>query len=172
MKRVILDTNIYEFALKEIDKEMLYGLVKRKIIMIYGSEVIRKELRDIPKERYVRVGDKLNKLRNALLSLYDLLVKMTYPTDEKTRDLAEKYFISYRSFGGFAPKEKIIDDFLIVACASLKNLDVVVSGDTRTMLSSKALSAYKTVNAIEKAKTPGFIGFEDFKNEIRRYASL
>lgn len=172
MKRILLDTNIYELILKGIEKETIYSLIEKNELVIYGNDTIRKELRDLPKEKFALVGDKIRKLRIALLSLYDLLVRKTYPVDNNTKNLAEKYFIAYKSVGGHEAREKIINDFLIVASATLKNLDIVVSEDRKTMLSSKTLKVYDVVNNLEHRRTPNFIGFGEFEKEVRRYGSL
>lgn len=172
MKRILLDTNIYEFILKEIDRQVLSNLSEKKQIAIYGNDVIRRELRDLPKKEVTRVEDKVRNLRITLLSLYDFLVKETYSVNDVVSNLADKYFVSYVSLGGKAKREKIIDDFLIVACAAVKNLDIVVSGDNKTMLSGVSLKSYSIVNGLAKKITPQFIGFDEFKKEIKRCASL
>ncbi len=51
MRRILLDTNIYEFILKEIDREVLHNLVETGKIAIYGNDIVRKELRDLPRGR-------------------------------------------------------------------------------------------------------------------------
>ena len=172
MKRVILDTNICGFILKEIDKEVLNNLSEKKQIVIYGNDVIRRELRDLPRKEVTRVADKIKNLRITLLSLYDFLVKETYSVNDAARNLADKYFVSYVSLGGKVGREKIMDEFLIVACATIKSLDIVVSGDNKTMLSGASLKSYSIVNGLAKKRTPQFIGFDEFKKEIKRCASL
>ena len=107
-----------------------------------------------------------------MLSLYDTLARKTYTIDRNTQNLAEKYFVAYRSLGGSIGKEKIMNDFLIVASTALKNMDIVVSEDNKTMLNDFSIKSYNIVNKLEKRRMPGFIGFDDFKKEIRRHASL
>ena len=50
MLRVIFDTNIYGFLLKEKDAEKIEKKIKDdKEFVVYGYSPIRKEIRDIPK---------------------------------------------------------------------------------------------------------------------------
>ena len=82
-------------------------------------------------------------------------------------ELAGKYFIVYKTFGGHAAKKEIENDFKIIACASLNNLDIVVSEDTKTMLSNAAISSYESVNKLFGFKTPQFIKFNEFRDKLR-----
>ena len=167
MKRVILDTNVYEFILKEFDRDTVWKLSRKKIMLIYGSDIIRKELRDIPKVSFYSVGSRTRNLRSALTSLYDILVAKSYTPDKKIKELAEKYFISYTSHGGRRKREELLNDFLIVSTATVKDLDIVVSEDRRTMADEFSLKSYRLVNAIEKKRTPKFIGFGEFRQIVR-----
>ena len=99
--------------------------------------------------------------------MYDDIVTSTIITDSnEIRKLADEYFKEYRNNGGGVGKKKIFNDFKIVACATLKNFDLVVSDDERTMKSSKAVEAYKTVNIKINRRTPTF---HSYKNLKRRY---
>lgn len=60
----------------------------------------------------------------------------------------------------------MINDFIIVACASKNNLDIVVSNDNVTMLTENAIRAYDDVNKIISLKTPKFIDYKEFKEII------
>jgi len=82
--------------------------------------------------------------------------------------LAEQYYGLYWDLGGTFPKSEMMNDFLIIACASLKNLDIVVSNDTKTMFHELAIKAYTSVNKINRLKLPDFIGYEKFKNGITK----
>jgi hypothetical protein len=55
---------------------------------------------------------------------------------------------------------------MIVACATLHDLDIVVSEDNKTMLSEYSLKTYQTVNSIKKYKMPQFIGYDKFRRLI------
>jgi hypothetical protein len=167
MKRILLDTNVYEFILKELEVEHLRKVKERRLIIFYGADIIRKELRSIPKKRKEAVKSKIVKLRSTLLSIYDLLVeKHSYKTGIATKSVADDYYIAYAVLGGKVPKDRIMSDFEIVAVASLHNIDILVSQDSKTMLSRKSIKAFSYVNAINKLKNPNFIRIEEFKRLI------
>src|SRR3989344_8225204 len=112
MKRIMIDTNVYEFLLKYIERLILEDILFQKRLIFYGSDIIRKELREIPKSRKETIGGHLKSLRNILLSLYDFVVeKHHYKTTKQMEELADKYFIVYRTFGGIAEKKEIDNDF-------------------------------------------------------------
>ncbi len=168
MKKMILDTNIYEFILKHIARKEIENLRLQSKLIIYGNEVVRKELRAIGKREKINVGKELRSLRIALLTLYDFVTgKHQFETTKEEIILAGKYFVAYRSFGGIKSEKDIQNDFLIVACASLNGLDIVVSEDDKTMASKPAKKAYSLVNGLQKLTTPEFIKFEDFKEKLR-----
>ena len=96
MKRIMIDTNVYEFLLKYIERSVLEDVLFQKRLIFYGSDIIRKELREIPKSRKETIGGQLKSLRNILLSLYDFVVeKHHYKTTKQMEELADKYFIVY-----------------------------------------------------------------------------
>lgn len=134
----------------------------REDLFIYGVIVVRKELRAVK-----RTVEGIN-LRVDLLRIYDDLVKKTYPLEEEIEKLAEEYFNSYLSLGGTLSKDKIMNDFLIIACASLKNLSIVVSEDVRTMFGELALKAYTLINEQRNLSLPEFVSYFEFKNEIKK----
>ena len=103
-----------------------------------------------------------------LLRLYDDLVKKSYDLNSEMENLAGQYYELYQNLGGTFPKIEMMNDFLIIACASLKNLDVVVSHDTKTMFHELAIKAYTSVNKINNLRLPEFIGYEKFKNGITK----
>lgn len=167
MKRILPDTNIYELILKDLQLEILRKAKEKGKVIFYGIDLIRKELRSIPKNRTEKIEDKLKKLRNILLSTYDTLIgSHQYKIDSKTKNLAENYYIAYAVLKGRTPKEKIINDFRIIASASLHDIDILVSEDNKTMLTNKSTKAYTSVNAIHKLRNPDFIGFKEFKKLI------
>ncbi len=168
MKRIMLDTNVYEHMLRYFSEAELQSIFTQNSLVFYGNEIVRKELREISAALKIAVDRRLRSLRIVLLNLYDELNgEHVYSVTAEMELLAEKYFVAYRMAGGIKPKEKVLDDFIIVACASLKNLDVIVSEDAKTMLSKDALSAYKLVNGLDSKRTPDFISFEGFKELLR-----
>ncbi len=150
--RAILDTNIYE-ALYRKDLWRVSSLIESHRLIVYGCKIVRDELRDIPKSLMV---DGRN-YRNLLLSVYDTVAKRTLPVENLSEALAEEYWLAYE---GGVPKRKMVPDFLIVAIATIHNVDIVVSEDERTLKSGPARRAYEQVNQKKKLKTPGIITLE------------
>ena len=72
------------------------------------------------------------------------------------------------SLGGGFTKEKLWNDFLIVACASVRDINIVVSEDNATMLNKIARNSYQKVNGSLGLRLPEFIGYKKFKNELLR----
>ena len=160
MKRVLLDTNIYG----EIAIDTHLELLREKVVsgekaIFYGLDVVRKELRATPTSK--KIGGK--SLRILLLSLYDSIIRHEILAAREAEELAEHYFNVYSELGGIKSKDDIRKDFIIVACASIKKLDVVVSNDEKSMLSETALKAYAIVNGIKKIPEPDFIPYKDFR---------
>ena len=161
MKRVILDTNIYgNIAIDPKRLEIVKKIIGGKELIVYGNKIIRNELRDVPKK--IKVNNR--NLRIDLLDLFDVIVKKHLYTIKSNVDkIAGQYYLSYKEFGGFKPKEKIISDFKIIAFATIHELDIVVSNDEKTMLTENAIRAYKLVNSILNKRTPNFIDYNKFK---------
>jgi rRNA-processing protein FCF1 len=155
-KRVILDTNVYEFLYQK-DLNSVLNLVESNHIKIYGCKLIRDELREIPKTAKVEKKS----YRNLLLNLYDKLTgKHSYPIEKIIETLAEEYWIKYKFIKGGTAKRKIFPDFLIVAIATIHRLDIVVSEDDKTMKSKKAIKAYNIVNKNNYLETPNLLSLE------------
>lgn len=165
MERIIFDTNVYGLIVNDPHKEIVRdGIEKKKTVIVYGFPLIRKELRDTP--RRIRVEGE--NLRNYLLRIYDEFTmghELKFIDDAE--ELADSYFAVYKEFGGFANKQEIIKDFVIVASASLNSLDIVISNDNKTMLSEKAVKSYNLVNQIKKIRMPRFMNYEEFKKELK-----
>lgn len=169
MKRVIVDTNVYELMLKSIDRHMLESAISKRNIIFYGNSIIRKELRGIPKIRKELIEGRARSLRNLLLQIYDFTVGgHNITVTSQMEEFAEKYAIVYKALGGFASKEEIMSDFKIVACASISKLDLLISEDERTMLSETAVKSYESVNRLFGLRTPKFIKFKELKQELGR----
>lgn len=160
------DTNIYgELVIDpDIDKIKRHFEESKEKLAIYGLKLVRDELRATPKPSKVEGKN----LRVALLSLYDYFVKdheLKFNMEELNK-IANDYYKAYISLGGSKSKSLMINDFIIVACASKNNLDIVVSNDNITMLSENAIRAYNDVNKIIGLKAPEFIDYKDFKKII------
>ena len=166
MKRILPDTNIFgELVIDpDIDRIKEHFEKAKEELIIYGFRLIRDELRATPKPSRLEGKN----LRVALLSLYDYFVKnreLKFNIGELNK-IADDYYKTYSSFGGSKSKKVMINDFLIVACASKNNLDIVVSNDNITMLTENAIKSYKNVNKILNLKTPKFIDYKEFKEII------
>ena len=158
MKRFLLDTNIYGELILDSDFVKIKTEIAEKAV-IHGFKVIRDELRDVPK----KIKLNRNNLRIGLLHIYDELISKSYPLTAEIGKLSNDYYKIYRKLGGSKEQGKIIDDFLIVACAAIHQIDIVVSEDNKSMLVENALKAYDLVNALKKKRTPKFIGYLEFK---------
>ena len=165
MQNLLADTNIYGEMVIDIDIEKLkQALSKNQDLIIFGSPIVRKELRSTPKK--IKIGG--SNLRIDLLSLYDLITKeRNLEITSETEEMANYYFSAYLNFGGSQSMDEMIHDFLIVASASLKNMDIVVSNDESTLKSDHSLKAYALVNSIKKLRNPKFINYQQFKELLR-----
>ena len=142
----------------------MHSLIEHsKKIYICSLNIIRKELKEAPKEKIAGVN-----IRASLLRIYDTFVQKEYIVDAKINKIAESYYIAYRALGGSITKSRIFNDFLIIACATKYQIDIVVSEDNRTMFGELASRAYLAVNKAEQLKQPNFIGYEDFKNALKK----
>lgn len=165
MLRVIFDTNIYGLLIEEDDWLQLEQKIEAdKGFIVYGYQPIRKELRDIRKATKIS-----KKIRIAVLSLYDKITEHHFLKDSiNVTNLAKKYYDSYRNFGGIYNWDTNIRiDFMIVACASYYALDVIYSGDNKTLLGKSALKAYKHINLKENLRSPNFLKYEDLLKKLR-----
>ena len=165
MRRLLADTNFYGLLAKDSGRLKVVGGIKSAgTIIIYGFKIIRDELRDIPKK--IKVEGK--SLRIDLLNLYDEVTwKHNLEFTNTIERRADDYYRTYREFGGSKSKNEIVNDFVIVACASLNNLDIVVSDDERSMLTENAIRAYNLINSVIGKRTPQFISFKSFKKRLR-----
>ena len=167
MKGVLLDTNVYGQLIldKAVAKDMLD--LMPSLLLIYGSEVVRAELRDVSKKE--KVEDKSKRM--LLLNLYDALTQeedRTYRTTPFIEILSLQYFDEYSKLEGKKGYEELRKDFVIIATASIHGLDVVVSSDTKTMLSDEAKEAYENVNDKNQLRTPQLLVYEELKGLLRR----
>lgn len=163
MLRVIFDTNIYGKIVEENNFEEIATSIKNdNNFKVYGFQIIRKELRETPKT------SKLGKFsrRNLLLNLYDGITGGKYLKDSlQIHKLALKCYNAYRKLGGIKnwDKTNIDVDFTIVACGMFYKLDIVVSDDSKTMLSKYALKAFKHISIKEALRQPIFWKYSDLR---------
>lgn len=151
----MFDTNVYELLLEEKNLDKIENLIYSNELIPYGCKVIRDELRAIPKTK--KVGNK--SLRNLLISTYDKLVgKRNFPVGGEIEALAKEYISAY---SGGVPRKKILPDFKIVATSTIHKLDIIISGDDRTMKSGPAKRAYEKVNKAKMYPNPQFLKLEE-----------
>ena len=165
MLRVIFDTNIYGFLIKEEDSERIEENIRKdKKFLVFGYNPIRKELRDIPK-----ITKLSKRTRNALLTLYDRITDNHFLEHSiQITNLAKKYHDCYKNYGGiYGWDTNIRIDFMIVACASFYGMDIVYSTDNKTLLGKAALKAYDHINLKETYRTPGFLRYKDLVEKFR-----
>lgn len=162
MKRALADTNFYGLLAKDAKRSEIVSSIKaKKELAIYGFKIVRSELRDVPKK--IKLEGK--NLRIDLLNLYDEVTgQKSLQFTDVIAQRADDYYRAYREFGGSKSRNGIINDFVIVACASLNNLDIVVSNDEKSMLAENAVRAYRLINSVVKKRTPQFISYEKLKN--------
>lgn len=163
MKRLLLDTNIYGILFADKDFHLLHELLEdeKGKLRIYGFDIVRKELKEAPRKDISGVN-----VRAALLRAYSAFTVKEYPLEEEFKTLAEQYYQQYLSLGGGYTREKLFADFLIVACASVKEINIVVSEDNATLASELALKAYAQVSQEKGLYLPQFIRYEQFKKEV------
>lgn len=165
MLRVIFDTNIYGFLLKEKNADLLIKKIeKEKNFIVYGYKPIRKEIQNIPK-----ITKLSKKTRVHLLSLYDKITGNHFLNHSiKITNLAKKYYNAYRNYGGiYNWNTNIKIDFMIVAYATYSGLDIVYSADNKTLLGKSGLKAYHHINLKENFRTPNFLKYKDLIEKFK-----
>ena len=162
MKRLLADSCIYGELVVDKELHLLQeAYAHSKGIVVYGYSLIRKELRATPKTK--RYSNK--SLRIFLLSLYDAFVhERDLNVDENVlKVIAHNYYETYRQLGGHLSESELRNDYLIVACAADKGMDIIVSNDHASLLSEVSLRAYALVNETLRLKNPEFIDYREFK---------
>lgn len=148
MKRVILDTSVYGELIKEIDVvDKLVKLVPTRYVL-YGTSIIRNELRDLSIEARFE-GNHHNLDITSIIEI-----------------IASEFYKKYRANGGSRSLREMIDDFRIIACASFYGLDVVISHDEKSMLCNESIRAYNIVCEEFNLAVPEFIPYRSFKGMI------
>ncbi len=173
MRRILFDTNIYGLIAERKEGEEIKELVKNSNAIIYGCFVIRKELRDVPKNHITLTESGIRNLRIFLLNLYDSITKNhEIKVDEKTTNLANKYLQRFSELTGQIVINHLKNDFTLVACASINKLDFITSEDHKTLFSQEAVRAYQFVNLNEGLTQPPVITYEELKKFLKRWSPL
>lgn len=180
-KTYILDTNVYGELLIEKDSMKIIKKIQRdKTLYLYGITVIEHELQDVPTDK--KIKGKI--FKGFVLSVYKSLIDSEITSSPITNYLASQYYKKYvelRKSGRYykVVKDKELKynendlkiDFEIIAIASLKGVDIVVSADNRTMLSRLATETYKIVNKINGLRTPKLIDYFEFRKRYIKWKS-
>lgn len=161
MLRVIFDTNVYGLLILEDTESIKAKILGDKEFIVYGAKIIRDELRDTPKGVKLRNAS----IRNMMLELYDGITQgRRLESSREIELLAFGFYIEYRKVGGIKPWHAISEDFRIVANACMHGMDIIVSEDYRTMTSTRALDAYKTIALKRNLRIPNFLEYKYIKN--------
>ena len=173
-RTVILDTNVYgELLIEENDEELIDKIRTDKKNLIYGIDIIEKELEKTP----IEIKYKGKELRKLLIDLFESLSDEVINITPLAKHLAGEYFERYEKVSKSKKyntlKEKHEDqnfkiDLQIIAIASIHSVDIVVSADTRTMLSQISKDIFKHVNKINRLRTPEFLIYKEFKERYLR----
>ncbi|MEK6948855.1 MAG: hypothetical protein AABX34_01445 [Nanoarchaeota archaeon] len=173
MNTYIFDTNVYgEILVEQNREEIVHKLKTAKSFFIYGVDVIEKEIDNSPKD----IKYKGQFFRTALLSLFEVIVDEIIKVTPITEYLANQYFKKFKELEASGKFYKLIKDkrkkysetdlkidFEIIAVASLKEVDIVVSADKRTMLSNLAAETYNIINKINGLRTPKLVDYFEFR---------
>ena len=164
-QRVIFDTSIYpllvddkKLSQKELEEFQL-KIKSDESFKVFGINIIRRELKNT-----FHYDPHLLRI---LLKVYELIREKEYDADKKITNFAEKYYENYKRLGERKPYRELKMDLIIVACATIKNVDIVVSTDRETMSMDEAgkgfREAYHNVNVIEGYRDPNFWQYKDLK---------
>ena len=168
MHRILLDTSVYGKLATE--KDILDKIRQQRELhkfVIYGSSLIRNELRATPKTKVQGA----RKLRILLLEIYDTFItKQNHilAFNKLIETLSEDYFKEYRKHKGHLSQDALRNDFIIIATATIYHLDIVVSDDENTMLSEVAVKSFRAVNKRYGLPDPLFRSYTQFKTELMR----
>ncbi len=166
MLRILLDTSVYGKLIE--DPEIVMKLAARipSNFVVYGSKIIRNELRNTPAKLKFQGKNK----RITLLITYDLFVKKrnhNLDFNRLIRTLSEDYWKEYEKTQGPFSNEEMKNDFIVIAIATIYQLDIIVSNDERTLLSEKAINVYQKVNKDYGMKNPNYKKYSQFRKEIQ-----
>lgn len=157
--RMVQDKNLSPIELNQFSSK----ISEDEDFKVFGIDIIRREIKN--------TASNDRNLLKALLGIYDLVKDKEYSTDPKIESLAEQYYNSYKAFGGTKPYRDLKTDLLIVATATVKNMDIVVSADRETMSAEdkygeKFRKAYREINIKEGFRNPDFWDYLDLKKKF------
>ena len=142
MRRILLDTNIYGWALeKEGIADLLSFFAEKKQtgeIVVLGSEIINKEINANP----------YREARERMKELYQAVVSGEIRLTESVDSLANIYFNVCKE-----KRIKItVEDCRIVSSASLAAIDLIITDNRSTMSNPKSIEIFDSINRKRKLK--------------------
>ncbi|MBI2144164.1 hypothetical protein HYU17_03375 [Candidatus Woesearchaeota archaeon] len=173
MITMVFDSSVYgELALDWSFLNEVSGHVNASFA-VFGSEVVEGELQNTPDSKKIKEGKfKGMSLKVFLTTAYKLVTRRseTLSKTDLVEIVAARYYVFYSKEAaktGLAKKEgKLLNDFRIVASASLAGAGFLVTADSSSMLNADAVKAYKVVNGVFQLKTPVFLAYSDFKRKF------
>lgn len=148
-KNVLIDTNVYGWALKNKKiREFLEILAIEKskqkpMIRALSCDVVLREIRKT-KDR---------ELRSSLRSIHDSVTSGYIKLSEKVKRLASHYIDKCEEEG-----IKIENaDALIVSSGTLAGVHLIITQNRKTMGNPKAIEVYNEINRENKLKTPNIV---------------
>lgn len=169
MKELLFDTSVYGELVDDDEALITFSRQVNKFFLVFGSSTVRDELERTPAVTLVSRGKfKGLNLRELLLWLYRLFVEES-GGEVKDSDLVEVLALRYKMESKKAVSSQAMNDFRIVAAASLQGIGVFVSADKR-QISAEERALYLGVNAHYQLATPLLVAYADFKVSPGKYA--
>ena len=151
MKRILLDTNIYGWALeKQGIADLLAFFAEKKQtkeIFVLGSEIINKEINANP----------YREARERMKELYQAVISGEIRLTESVESLANIYF-------NVCEEKRIkitLEDCGIVSSASLAGVDVIITDNRSTMSNAKSIEIFDSINRKRKLKHFKFMNSDE-----------
>ena len=164
---VLFDTNIYGKIVDDARTDKVMEKIGLSHFRVLDFSLIRQELRQTGKQTTLR---RKKKLRPVLLTTYDQIVSgETIAVSKDIIRLADDYYARYKRLGGSVGKKRVLNDFRILACATLRRCEIVVSDDSHLMRGSKLLKACRAVNLQRGLRTAGLIGYRELKQIVNAW---
>ena len=173
MMSAVFDSSVYGELV--LDEPFLKELAKHVNVSfaVFGSETVEEELQNTSTGKKIKEGKfKGLNLRDFLTTLYRLFTRRseTLLKTDLVEIVAARYYVAYSkeaAKSGLAKRQsKLLNDFRIVASASLRGVGIIVTADKDTMLRSEAVSAYRLVNGAFQLETPELHSYADFKRRL------
>ena len=170
MRELMFDTSVYGELVDDESALIRIGEQVNVSFFVFGSSTVRQELEETPAITLVSRGKfKGLNLRELLLRVYRLFVEES-GGEVLATDLVEVLALRYRlECKSSSMGKQMLNDFRVVASASLHNVGLFVSADKRQV--SKGYSAvYLAVNITYQMETPELVLYADFKASPGRYS--